>query len=114
MNCFPQNGAGIFPGDLLDFHAARSTGHEDNMATGTIYEQAEVEFALDVQAFFNKQALDDAAGRASLRSDQLHAENMAGEIGGFVGRTRQFDAAGFAAATGVDLRFDDDDIDVRP
>jgi len=48
-----------------------------------------------------------------LPSDQLHAENLAGEIGGFVGRTRQLDAASLAAAACVDLCFDDDDVDMR-
>jgi len=48
--------------------------------------------------------LDDAAGGAGLRSDQLHAENVAGEIGGLVGGSRQLDAACFAAPAGVDLR----------
>jgi len=49
-----------------------------------------------------------------LRSDQLHAENVAGEIGGLVGGTRQLDAACFAAAAGVDLGFDDGDVRLQP
>ena len=47
-------------------------------------------------------------------SDQLHPEHVAGKIGGFVGRARQLDAAAFAAATGMDLRFDDYDRGMRP
>ncbi len=39
---------------------------------------------------------------------------MAGEIGGFVGGASQLHAPRFAAASGVDLCFNDDDIDVRP
>ena len=110
MNRFAQNGAGIVLGDFFDFHAARGAGHENDVAGGAIDEQAEIKFALDVEAFFDEQALDDAAGGAGLRRDQLHAENVAGEIGGFVGGARQLDAATFAAAAGVDLRFHDDNM----
>ncbi len=113
MNCFTQNGAGIILGDFLDFHAASSAGHEDDGTSSAIDEQAEIEFALDVEAFFDEQTFDDAAGGSGLRSDQLHAENVAGEIGGFIGGLRQFYAAPFAAATGMDLRFDDNDVDMR-
>jgi hypothetical protein len=35
---------------------------------------------------------------------------MAGEIGGFVSRTGELNATGFAAATCVNLRFDDADV----
>src|SRR6266704_2801849 len=114
MNHLAQNGAGIFPGDFLDFHAACGAGHEDDAAARAIDEEAEIKFALDVEAFFDEQALDDAAGGAGLRSDQLHAENVAGEIGGLVGGTRQLHAACFAAAACVNLGFNDDDSDVRP
>jgi hypothetical protein len=41
-----------------------------------------------------------------LRGNQGHAENLAGNLGGFLGGTRQLDAATFAAATCVDLRLD--------
>jgi hypothetical protein len=113
MNGFSQNGSGIFLGDFLDFHAASGAGHEYDAAGGAIDEQAEIEFALDVQAFFDEQALDDTAGGTGLRSDQLHAENLAGEIGSFVGRTGQLHASRFAAAAGMDLRFDDGDVGLQ-
>src|SRR5260370_10043529 len=77
MNRFAQNGARIFPGDFLDFHAARGAGHEDNAPGGAIDKEPEIKFALDVEAFFDEQALDDAAAGTALRSDQLHTENMA-------------------------------------
>src|SRR5207253_8112849 len=113
MNGLAQNGAGIFLGDFLDFHAAGGAGHEDDAANGAIDEEAKIKFALDVEAFFDEQALDDAAGGAGLRSDQLHAENVAGDVGSFIRGAGQFYASGFAAATGVDLRFNDNDIDER-
>src|SRR6266849_2855491 len=113
MNRFAQNGAGIFLGDFLNFHAASSAGHEDDAAGGAIDEKAEIKFALDVETFFDEQALDNAASGASLRSDQLHAENVAGDIGGFVGGTRQLHPTCFAAAARVDLCLHDDDRDMR-
>ena len=75
-----------------------------------IHEHAEIEFALDVQAFFDQQAADDAAFFAGLRRDEGHAHDLAGEIGGFVGRFREFYAAAFAAASRVNLRFHDYDL----
>src|SRR3982074_2708160 len=105
VNRFAQNGAWIVLGDFLDFHTAGGAGHEDDAAGGAIDEKAEIKFTLDVEAFFDEQALYDAAGGTRLRSDQLHAENVAGDIGGLVGGTRQLYAAPFAAATGGDLCF---------
>ena len=108
-----MNSRRIAPGfifrDFLDLHAAGGAGHEENFARGAIDEDAEVEFALDVEAFFDEHALDDASAGAGLHGDEIHAEHGAGDVGGFVGRVREFDAAGFTAATGVNLRFDDDD-----
>ncbi len=42
-----------------------------------------------------------------------HAENLTGEIGGFVGRTGQLHASSFAAAAGVDLRFHDGNVGLQ-
>src|SRR5260370_6050907 len=86
MKCFTQNGSEIFLGDFLDFHSASGAGHENDAAGGAIDEQAEIEFALDVQAFFDEQALDDAAGGTGLRGDQLHSADLTGELRGVVAR----------------------------
>ena len=40
--------------------------------------------------------------------DERHADHLLRQLSGFVGILRQLDAAAFAAAAGVDLRFDDD------
>ena len=88
MNRFAQNGAGIVLGDFFNFHAAGGTGHEDDLAGGAIDEQTQIEFALDIEPFFDEKPFHDAAGRSSLRSDQLHAENVAGDVRGFVRRAR--------------------------
>src|SRR5260370_42013333 len=98
MNRFAQNGAGIFLGDFLNFHAASSAGHEDDAAGGPIDEKAEIKFALDVETFFDEQALDNAASGASSRSDQLRAEAVAGDIGGVGGGTRQLAPPCFGSA----------------
>src|SRR5579859_6276349 len=110
MNGFFQDGRGIFLGDFLDFHAAGAAGHKDDASGFAIDQQAEVEFALDVQAFFDEQALDDAASGAGLNGDQIHAQHAGGDFGGFVGRMGQLDATGFAASAGMNLRLDDDNI----
>src|SRR5260370_18949676 len=112
MNLIAQDGRGSFLCVFLDFHAAGGAGHEDDATGGAVDEQPEIKFALDVETLFDEQALDDAAAGPGLRSDQLHAENLAGEIGGFVGRTRQVYAASFAAATSVDFLCFDHDIDL--
>src|ERR1700733_10724384 len=109
LNEFVEDGFRICFCDFFDFHAAGSAGHEENFARGAIDEDAEVELALDVQTFFDQHALDDAPAGTGLHSDEIHAEHGAGDFGGFVGRMRELYAAGFAAATGMDLRFDDHD-----
>ena len=85
---------------------AMKTGAPD----GAIDEDAEVEFALDVQAFFDQQAADDAAFFAGLRRDELHAENLPGErLRLRRGDVASFTPPRFAAAAGVNLRFHHDD-----
>ena len=42
-----------------------------------------------------------------MRSDELHAEDVTGNVSNLLRRMSQLDAASLAAATGVDLRFDD-------
>ena len=101
--------SGVRLGDFLDLHAAGGAGHEDDLAGRAINQDAEVEFAFDVDAFFDEQTLDDAAAGAGLDGDQVHAQHVAGDVGGFVGGMRELDAAGLAAAAGMDLRLYDND-----
>ena len=42
--------------------------------------------------------------------DERHADHLAGELLGFVGGLRELHAAALAAAAGVNLRLDDDDL----
>ena len=53
--------------NFLDFHSTGSAGHEDGHAGNAIHKNADVEFTLDVEAFFDQQAMNDAALFASLR-----------------------------------------------
>src|SRR5260370_13176720 len=44
---------GIFFVDLLNFHASSGRGHENRLALGTIYQNAEIQFRFYWQRFFN-------------------------------------------------------------
>ena len=68
-------------------------------------QQSQIEFALDVQPFFDQQALYDAPLRARLRRDQVHSQDLRRDFRSFVGRTRQLHAPAFAAPSRVNLRF---------
>ena len=73
-------------------------------------DHAEVELARDVDALLDEQALDLLALGAGLVRDQLHAEDLRGACLGVVARLGDLDAAALAAAAGVDLRLDHDDL----
>src|SRR5205814_7856262 len=69
---------------------------ENDAARRAIYKEPKIELALDVEAFFDEQTLDDAASRAGLRSDEFHAEDMAGNVCRFIRRARELHATAFA------------------
>ena len=102
---------GVLGGHLLDVHAALGRGHDRDAAGGAVEGHAEVELVLDVQALLDEQALHLLALGAGLVRDQLHAEIA---LHGLLRRRRvalaHLDAAALAAAAGVDLRLDDDDL----
>ena len=85
MNRLAQNRFGIVLGDFLDFHSAGGAGHKHGRAHRAIDENAEIKFALDVEAFFDQQAANDAPFRARLRRDEIHSEDALGVGGSFVG-----------------------------
>ena len=103
-----DDGVGIFRGDLFDLHAAGSRRHEDVASVGAIEHDAEIQLARDGQGLFDQQALHFLALGAGLVRDQLHAQHLGGELAGLFGRLGDLDAAAFAAASGMNLRFDDD------
>src|SRR5256885_16482232 len=104
MNNFLDDGVRIFLRDFFDFHAARATRHKDDAADAAIDEKRKVKFALDVEAFFDEQPLDNPAAGTGLDRDEVHAEHAAGDFRGFNRRMDKFHAPGFSAATGVNLR----------
>ena len=108
VNRFAQDGVRVLLGNFFDLHAPRGAGHEGGAAARAVHEQAEVEFALDVEALLDEQPADNSPAGAGLRRDQLHAQHPGGDVRRFLGGARQFDAAGFAAPARVNLRFDDD------
>ncbi len=79
-------------------------------AGGAVEHDAEIKFFIDRQAFFDQQHAHFAALGAGLMRDQFHAEHLLRDLACFVGDLGKLDAAAFAAAARVNLRFDDDDI----
>ena len=53
---------------------------KDRLAFAAIDEDAEIEFLLDRQGFFDQQAAHDAAFGAGLVRDERHAEDFAGKL----------------------------------
>src|SRR5260370_5689646 len=110
VNGFAQDGCGIFLSGFSDFHAAGRAGHENRKTGSAIDQKAEVKFALDVQTFFDEHTLDDAAARAGLRRHEIHAQDVAGDFGGFVAGARELDAATLTTTAGMNLGLDEDDV----
>ena len=77
------------------------------MRCGAIERRAEIELAVDGEAFLDEQPRDLLAIGAGLIRDERLAEQLARDRLGFLGRLGELDAAGLAAAAGVNLRLDD-------
>ena len=107
FDVFPQNRVGILFRHLLDFHTARSGHHDHGLAFGAVHQNRKIQFAVDGQGLFNEQPPHYAAFGSGLVRDQRHAENLPGQLAGFLGGLGNLDAAALAAASGVNLRFDD-------
>ncbi len=97
-------------GDLLDVHAAGSARHHHRLAGGAIEHEAQIQLARHLQTFLDEDTRHDAPFRAGLMRDERHAEHLAGDALGLVGRSRELHAAALAAAAGVNLRLDDDEL----
>ncbi len=95
-------------GDLFDVHAAFGAGHHHGLAGGAIEHEADIQLARHLQAFFDQQAPHDAAFGAGLVRDERHAEHVARDARGFVGRLGELDAPALPAAARMNLRLDDD------
>ena len=93
----------------LDVHAAFAAGHHRHVLRGAVGERGDVVLLLDVGAFFDQQPAHLLALGPGLVGDQLHAQDLPGQLLDLVERARQLDAAALAAAAGMDLRLDHPD-----
>ncbi len=103
--------------DRLDIHAAFGRDDEGDAARGAVDQHRQIEFALDIRAVLDVEAVDLLAGLAGLDGDQRVAEHFARELLHLVDGLGQAHAALFAgrrflefalaAAARVDLGFDD-------
>ena len=101
---------GRLGGDLLDLDAALGRRHEGDAPAVAVDDGAEVELARDVETLLDVEAAHLLPLGARLVGDELHAEDLLGELPRLGGAALgDLDAAAFAAAAGVDLRLDDDD-----
>ncbi len=92
-------------GDFFNLHAAGLRSHEDQFAGGAVEHDAEIKLAIDGRRFFNQQPLHLLPLRAGLVRHQLHAQDVLDVQFGVFARLGHLDAAAFAAASGVNLRF---------
>ena len=102
------DGVGVFGGDFLDLHAAGLRSHKHQLAGGAIEHDAEIEFAVDGGGLLDQQALHLLPLGSGLVGDKLHAEDVFSVLLGVFARTGHLYAPAFAAAAGMNLRFDDD------
>jgi hypothetical protein len=103
-----EDGLGRLGGNLFDLHAAGLRGHEDQFTFRPVEDNAEIKLSVDGSGLLDQQPLDFLPPRAGLARDQRHAENVFGVEFGLLARVGQLDAAALAAASGVNLRLDDD------
>ena len=88
-------------GNLLDLHAALAGGHREERPVGAIQQERRVVLLCDVARLLDQDLVD----RVAL---DVHAEDLARLGLRVVGSVGDLDAAGLAAATGLDLRLDHD------
>ncbi len=97
----------VLGGDLLDVHAALAGGHDDRLALGAIEGDRDVQLLGDVGGLLDEHLAHELPFGAGLMGDELHAEDLAGQLASFLGRLGELDAAPLAAPAGVDLGLDD-------
>ncbi len=90
--------------DLLDVHAAFGRDHDGDARGDAVDQHREIELLLDGGAFLDVEPVDLLALRAGLVRDQRRAEDARRFLLHVVDRLDDLDAAGLAAAAGVDLR----------
>ena len=94
------DGFGSFGGDFFNLHPTGLGGHEDQLAGGTVKDDAEIKFAIDGRGFFNREGVRLLALRAGLVGDECHAEDGLDVLVRIFTSAGDFDAATFAATAG--------------
>ncbi len=96
--------SGVLVRDLLDVHAAFGRDDEGDARGFAVDQHREIELLVDRRAFLDVEPVDLLAVRAGLVRDQRRAEHAGRFLLHVVDRFDDLDAAGLAAAAGVDLR----------
>jgi hypothetical protein len=81
---------------------------------GAIDQHAEIELALDLQAFFDQHAADDATFGARLVRDERHADHLLRETLRFGGRLASLTPPPLPRPPAMNLGLDDHDIPAEP
>ncbi len=89
-------GFGALNGELLDFHAAFNRAHGQVVAVGPVQQDGEVVFLGDVSTLGDHHAVDGVAL-------DVHPEDVGGVFKRLVSGLGDLDAAGLAAASGLNL-----------
>src|SRR5450830_1179639 len=105
---FLHDGVRILRGDDFDLHSALLARHHHGPADRAVERNADVELPRDVERLLDEDFFDPLAARSRLVRDELHADDLLGELDGLVRSLRELDASALAASAGVDLRLDDD------
>ena len=93
-------------GDLLDIHAAFGGGDEGDRLGAAVDQHRQVQLLVDVGTFGDQHGVDRKLHAGGLVGRHPGAEHRRGVLLHFIKVLRQLDAAGLAAAAGVDLRLD--------
>ena len=95
-----------FARHLLDLDPAFGRGDEDVARRGAVEGDGEIELASDLHRLFDQDAPHPQSFRSGLRRHQLAREEILGQLLRLLRVMHHLDAAGLAAAAGVDLCLD--------
>ena len=101
-----QDFLGRVLGDFFDVHAAGFGGDDGDAAALAIQRERKIDLAFDVRTRLDVHRFDRQAFGPGLFGDQPLAEHVGGGGTHGVEIARQLDAAGLAAAAGMDLGLD--------
>ncbi len=102
------DGRRILRRDFFDLHAALSGSHDDWLSEAAIERDPEVELLVEIERFLDQDLSHELTLGTGLVRDELHPEDLAGDLHSLVGILGELDAAALPTPSGVNLRFDDD------